>query len=135
MAKRREFMLEILQKLSMVFIVFLVFVLTGCVTTGGKNLDASNIKKGVSTKADVVNILGPPDREMTFDDGRMRCTWQSVKKKSNLLLGALMTKGIDSTDQERRNSLVGREVQTVQITFSPEGVVSSVTTSKSGSVQ
>ena len=85
MAKRSECMLEIRQKLSMVFIVFLVFVLTGCVTSGGKNLDSSNIKKGVSTKADVVNLLGPPDHEMTLNDGSMNCTWQSVREKRNLL--------------------------------------------------
>jgi outer membrane protein assembly factor BamE (lipoprotein component of BamABCDE complex) len=125
-------MREMRQKFSL---VFLAFVLAGCVTTGGKNLDVSKITKGVSTRTDVVKLLGRPDREMTFDDGRMNYTWVSVKEKSNLVLGALVSKGIDSTDQERRNSLVGREVQTVQVTFSPEGVVLSVTTSKSGNVQ
>jgi outer membrane protein assembly factor BamE (lipoprotein component of BamABCDE complex) len=110
-------------------------MLAGCVTSGGKNLDVSSIKKGVSTKADVVKLLGPPDQQMTFDDGSMDYTWVSVRTKENLIWGALITKGVDSTDQEARNQLVGREVQTVSVTFSPEGVVKSVTTSKSGSVQ
>lgn len=135
MAKGERFMLEMRQKLSMVFLVFLVFVFTGCVTTGGKNLDTAAIKKGVSTKADVVNLLGPPDQEMTLGDGSMLCSWVSVREKHNLIWGALITKGIDSTDQENRNSLAGREVRQVNVTFSSEGVVSSVTTSKQGSVE
>jgi hypothetical protein len=112
-----------------------VMMLAGCVTSGGKNLDVSNITKGVSTRADVVKLLGPPDQEMTLDGGSMVYTWVSVKEKENLIWGALTTKGVDSTDQEKRNALVGREVRTVQVTFSSKGVVESVTTSKSGSVQ
>ena len=110
-------------------------MLAGCMTTGGKNLDVSNITKGVSTRADVVKLLGPPDQETTLNDGSMVYTWVSVKEKENLIQEALITKGVDSTAQEHANGVVGREVQTVQVTFSPEGVVLSVTTSKSGSVQ
>jgi hypothetical protein len=71
---------------------------------------------------------------MTFNDGRMVYTWVSVKEKEDLLREALLTKGVDSTAQEHANGVVGREVQTVQVTFSPEGVVLSVTTSKSGHI-
>ena len=94
-----------------------------------------SIKKGASTRADVVKLLGQPDQQMTLDDGTMHYSWVSVRTKENLLWGALTTKGVDSTDQEAKNQLVGREVQTVDVTFSPDGVVLSVTTSKSGSVQ
>lgn len=112
-----------------------VTMLAGCITSGGKNLDVSNIVKGVSTKADVVRLLGPPNQEKTFDDGRKDCTWVSVREKENIILGALITKGVDDTAQEHANGVVGREVQTVEVTFSPQGVVLSVTTSKSGSVE
>lgn len=119
------------------FFVFFVamIVLTSCVTVGGKNLDVSDIKKGISTRADAVSILGPPDQEITLGGGDTHCTWVSLREKRNLILGALMTKGIDDTNQERKNSVVGREIKTVRISFSPEGIVSEVATSKSGSVE
>ena len=124
---------EMRQKLLLVFLAF-ILAGSGCVTSGGKNLDVSKITKGVSTRTEVVKLLGPPDREMTFNDGRMVYTWVSVKEKEDLLREALLTKGVDSTAQEHANGVVGREVQTVQVTFSPEGVVLSVTTSKSGHI-
>lgn len=127
---------EILREIRQgLLLAFLAIVLSGCITSGGKNLDVSNIKEGVSTKADVVKLLGPPDHEGTLGNGMSYYQWTSVKVKENLLMGALFSKGIDSTDQERRNSTVGREVQTVEIMFSKEGVVSSMTTNKSGRIE
>jgi len=126
-------------KKSVAFVMVLFFMCCGCITTtetrGSNNLDAvSSIIKGVSTKADVVNIFGPPDQEITSDNGTQVCTWVSVKEKHDILWEALTTRGVDSTDQMRKNSLVGREVRQVSITFSPDGVVVSINTSKTGKI-
>jgi len=111
---------------------FLLLVFGGCVTTGGKNLNVSKISKGVSTKAEVIKALGDPDQEITLGDGRTVCTWVSVKKSENLLLGALVSRGVDNTSQREANRTTGKEVETVQITFSTDGIVEQMTKSKTG---
>jgi hypothetical protein len=111
---------------------FLLLILAGCVTTGGKNLDVSEISKGHSTKQDVIDAIGDPDQEIELGDGRTVCTWVSVRKSENLFVGALITKGVDNTAQERENGTTGKEVTTVQITFSAKGIVQQITKSKSG---
>ncbi|MFA6177413.1 MAG: hypothetical protein WC694_00775 [Candidatus Paceibacterota bacterium] len=116
----------------------LILALVGCITTTeqrGNNLDgASSIIKGVSTKTEVFSILGEPNQEVTLDDGTQVCTWVTVKEKHDIIWGALISKGIDSTSQERQNSLVGREVRQVSVTFSSTGVVVSISTSKTGKI-
>jgi hypothetical protein len=113
---------------------FLLLVLVGCVTTGGKNLNTSALTQDVSTKAEAIEALGDPDQEVTLPDGGSVCTWVSVRKSENLFLGALTDRAMDNTAQRDANSTTGKEISTVQITFSAKGILKTITKSRTGHV-
>lgn len=100
---------------SLVF-AFAVSFITGCVTTIGHQIDQDayqQIKKGESTKEDVVNLLGPPNQDLENEDGSETFTYTYVKVSSGIY-------GIGA----------GQDSQYAQIRFNSKGIV----TGKSKSV-
>ncbi len=84
-------------------------LITGCVTTLGHQIDQSaysQIKKGVSTKEDVVELLGSPNQELENEDGTSSFIYSFTKVSSGIY-------GIGS----------GVDTQSATIKFNSKGIV------------
>jgi outer membrane protein assembly factor BamE (lipoprotein component of BamABCDE complex) len=84
-------------------------LLTGCVTTLGHQIDQSaysQIHKGVSTKEDVVELLGSPNQEVENEDGTSTFIYSFTKVSSGIY-------GIGS----------GVDTQSATIKFDSKGIV------------
>ena len=101
--------------------------LTGCVSSGTK-IEMANIaqlKKGVSTRAEMDRLFGKPTSVTLLPDGRTMATWFYVKASNNVqnfipIVNVVQTK-IDS------------ETQMLQASFSTDGVLENFTTNDSAS--
>jgi outer membrane protein assembly factor BamE (lipoprotein component of BamABCDE complex) len=95
--------------LSSLVVAFFGSFIGGCVSTLGRQIDQSGysqIKKGVSTKEDVVELLGSPNNEIENDDGTSTFMYQYTKVSSGIYgIGA----GMDS--------------QSATIKFNSKGIV------------
>ena len=76
--------------------------ITGCTTTLGHEIDQSayqEIKKGTSTKADVVELLGDPNQEVENEDGTTTFVYTFTKISHGIYgLGA----GVDTQEAKIR---------------------------------
>jgi len=91
------------------FLAFAGALITGCATTLGHEIDQSSyqqIKKGVSTKADVIDLLGSPNDEIENEDGSSTFVYTFTKYSHGIYgLGA----GVDT--------------QSARIRFNSKGIV------------
>jgi len=90
-------------------VAFIGGSITGCVTTLGHQIDQSaysQIHKGVSTKEDVVELLGSPNQEVENEDGTSTFIYSFTKVSSGIY-------GIGS----------GVDTQSATIKFNSKGIV------------
>ena len=110
----------IMKRLLILLCVFLV----GCATMGTK-LDTNiidSIKEGVTTEAEVVELLGVPQSKIVTDSGNIQMLYVYTRSKSKLRnfipYVGLINSGIDTTQQ------------TVSILINKKGIVERLTTNE-----
>jgi hypothetical protein len=97
------------------FVALIGFV-AGCETVG-KKLNTSDFSEGITTKKEVIAAFGDTDQEITLADGQTICTWVAVRMTQTFFQG-----------------ITDRETTSVQMTFSPKGILTQITKNKTGHV-
>lgn len=57
----------------------LMFMLSACSSSVGHNFDTANIQKiqtGKTTRAELINMFGPPDSESPYPEGQRLMMWK-----------------------------------------------------------
>jgi len=112
----------------------LALFLVGCATAGGRKIDSSaadKIKKGVSTKEDVVALLGKPQLESEHDGiSIFTYIYQETQVQLNpLALVPINTLGMGASAQNSGT----RKTDKLTVKFTPDGVVSDISRTKDNS--
>jgi len=90
-------------------VVLLTIAVLGCSSTAGRKVETNlvgQIKEGISTKADVEKLLGPPYSRTRLVDGTEKFQWFYSEVSSTAGFGYLALMGLGTGKQEVINLFV-----------------------------
>ncbi|XIH30711.1 hypothetical protein C1N72_22995 (plasmid) [Pantoea ananatis] len=67
------------------FVTGLVFALAACSSSVGRNVDTATVQKirpGLTTRADLIAMFGPPDTESPYPNGQQLLMWKYSKARA-----------------------------------------------------